>query len=495
MKRNIILKELIGAPDKENDEDFDDNIFKGDDAYKDVNTELLDEDHDDYGDIGRGNLRTSAPLDEDLNEAYQGKAVSRQRAFKNYVNSIDADDEEIESGSEGESGDTSGDEDEDTEDWNIGGKSSASRGVAWADEDDDEDEDDIDEDGGGEQGDDEEMDEKGMSDASSIEDDLGSDNERKSVDKDFVVYSKGVKKETDEKKKGGAILKQQELWETLLENRIVLQKCLLAANKLPVHEEFPDFQAACGNEFKDKMNNCCDKLCQVLEKLLKFQNKLIDACPDYKRKRKNHLGPNEESGDQTPFKKQKLKVYENSLSDVHEDFKDYRDTEIQKWNDRTKISSGKFATSNFSAFDQPTLKQIEQILSDKPRLIRRTQTKRTKYRICSLQSRDQEEEDEEGINPEIFDDSDFYHKLLRDLIERKSGEVTDPTRLGNQWIQLQKLSSRMKKKVDTRASKGRKLRFVVHPKLVNFMSPIESEGINEEATKELYSSLFGKFKV
>lgn len=48
-----------------------------------------------------------------------------------------------------------------------------------------------------------------MSDASSIEDDLGSDNERKSVDKDFVVYSKGVKKETDEKKKGGAILKQQ----------------------------------------------------------------------------------------------------------------------------------------------------------------------------------------------------------------------------------------------------------------------------------------------
>lgn len=29
MKRNIILKELIGAPDKENDEDFDDNIFKG----------------------------------------------------------------------------------------------------------------------------------------------------------------------------------------------------------------------------------------------------------------------------------------------------------------------------------------------------------------------------------------------------------------------------------------------------------------------------------
>lgn len=33
-------------------------------------------------------------------------------------------------------------------------------------------------------------------------------------------------------------------------------------------------------------------------------------------------------------------------------------------------------------------------------------------------------------DPEIFDDSDFYHQLLRELIERRSADVTDPVQLG-----------------------------------------------------------------
>lgn len=30
-------------------------------------------------------------------------------------------------------------------------------------------------------------------------------------------------------------------------------------------------------------------------------------------------------------------------------------------------------------------------------------------------------------DPEIFDDDDFYHQLLRDLIERKAEDASDPT--------------------------------------------------------------------
>lgn len=33
-------------------------------------------------------------------------------------------------------------------------------------------------------------------------------------------------------------------------------------------------------------------------------------------------------------------------------------------------------------------------------------------------------------DPEIFDDSDFYHQLLRELIERRASDVTDPVQLG-----------------------------------------------------------------
>lgn len=113
------------------------------------------------------------------------------------------------------------------------------------------------------------------------------------------------------------------------------------------------------------------------------------------------------------------------LKEHHEIFKSYRNNIIQFWNERTKLASGKAAKSDFSAFDQPTLSQIEQIMSDKKRLIERTQTKRSKYDIVG-----DPESVKMEIDEEIFDDDDFYHKLLRDYIEKKSADVTDPSQLG-----------------------------------------------------------------
>ena len=54
-------------------------------------------------------------------------------------------------------------------------------------------------------------------------------------------------------------------------------------------------------------------------------------------------------------------------------------------------------------------------------------------------------------------------QLLRELIERKMSytEGSDPTAMGRQWLELQKLRNKAKKKVDTKASKGRKIRSVV----------------------------------
>ena len=63
-------------------------------------------------------------------------------------------------------------------------------------------------------------------------------------------------------------------------------------------------------------------------------------------------------------------------------------------------------------------------MSDKTRLVKRTQLKRTAYDILG------NETDQEDHNVEIFDDDDFYHQLLRELIERKTAGVTDPISLG-----------------------------------------------------------------
>lgn len=121
----------------------------------------------------------------------------------------------------------------------------------------------------------------------------------------------------------------------------------------------------------------------------------------------------------------KQKGFEYILKEHHEIFKPYRNETIQFWNERTKLASGKAAKSDFSAFDQPTLTQIEQIMADKKRLIERTQTKRSKYDVVG-----DSESIKMDVDPEIFDDDDFYHKLLRDYIEKKSADITDPSQLG-----------------------------------------------------------------
>jgi len=55
-------------------------------------------------------------------------------------------------------------------------------------------------------------------------------------------------------------------------------------------------------------------------------------------------------------------------------------------------------------------------------------------------------------DPEVFDDTDFYQQLLRDVIDARNGGS------GSQdWIQAQK-ERKKKKAVDTKASKGRKIR-------------------------------------
>ena len=59
-------------------------------------------------------------------------------------------------------------------------------------------------------------------------------------------------------------------------------------------------------------------------------------------------------------------------------------------------------------------------------------------------------------------------------------------------MELHKLKVKTKKHVDTKASKGRKVRYNVHEKLVNFMVPVEVGTSSHSARDELFTSLFQK---
>ena len=100
---------------------------------------------------------------------------------------------------------------------------------------------------------------------------------------------------------------------------------------------------------------------------------------------------------------------------------------------------------------------------------------------------DKEKTEDEQESPEVFDDTDFYQQLLRDIIKMRGSSSGEP-----QWLEQQRRNKAARKKtVDTKASKGRKLRYETHEKLQHFMVPIVRGGWHDEQIDVLFSSLLG----
>ena len=130
--------------------------------------------------------------------------------------------------------------------------------------------------------------------------------------------------------------------------------------------------------------------------------------------------------------------------------------------------------------------------TDGAKLLDRTRKRKDNHtRIGSSRAADDANSDEEdAVEVEIFDDTDYYQQLLRDVIAARGG--SDGQGGEQQWqIQQRERKAKRKKTVDTKASKGRKLRYEVHPKLQNFMVPVPVVGgdWHEEQIDGLFTSL------
>ncbi|XP_075981420.1 apoptosis antagonizing transcription factor [Anticarsia gemmatalis] len=375
------------------------------------------------------------------------------------------------------------------------------------------------------------------------DDDEGEGYDISQMDEPMKETFEHVKKQniSEEAKKGNAVRNQLLLWEGLLEMRIHLQRCMNTANQMPMPEVYNELKE--NESFQEDTNATKANIANVLDKLLTLQNLLLTKYPETKgicskkqsKQAEAQQTAKEESDEEIPSdtdneeipsdtdaedeaptktktptktiptKKRKLEEYESEISTTHKAFKSFRDTSIQKWNDKTRLAT---ATNIKNAPTNTVLQQISYILSDREKLVRRTQLKRSEYDIIGYKKEVTEEnndnngtevnpitrdrKDNDEYIPEIFDDSDFYHQLLRELIECKSADISDPVQLSRQWIALQQMRSKMKRKVDTKATKGRKIKYVVHNQLVNFMAPEKSVSWTDESKNELYSSLFGK---
>jgi protein AATF/BFR2 len=89
------------------------------------------------------------------------------------------------------------------------------------------------------------------------------------------------------------------------------------------------------------------------------------------------------------------------------------------------------------------------------------------------------------VDTEVLDDRELYQHLLKEFVEGGAA--------GSSAVASARLRQRQRKRrrVDTRASKGRKLRYEPHPKLQNFTFPQEY-GASPMDADELFASLFGQ---
>ncbi|KAJ1819339.1 rRNA-processing protein bfr2 [Coemansia sp. RSA 2599] len=299
--------------------------------------------------------------------------------------------------------------------------------------------------------------------------------------------------------KGKHVLNQTRMWEGALDARIRVQKLMTAANELPRPSLFPEAVSISSEQTEERLAKAQMSVQQLLNSLIQLRKTLIaknNAIQQQQQQPSIKVGSKrsaEEGGAD-------IEAVWDDMEQLRSLFRDYRDESLEKWSNRVQVTANIGAAKKFKAVNQGIMHQINQTLATRDRLIERTQLKRIEYHIVGESAPKQDAEKSatvdshlRDLDAEIFDDTDFYQQLLRELIESRMVDSNDPTAtLGTRWAAVKQQTRAKKRNVDTKASKGRKIRYQVMDKLQNFMPPIPAGTWHEDMVNELFSSLLGQ---
>ncbi|KAI0955119.1 hypothetical protein AcW1_006797 [Taiwanofungus camphoratus] len=304
----------------------------------------------------------------------------------------------------------------------------------------------------------------------------------------------------DDRQKGKAVSRQITLWDTLLDARIQLQKVANAANRLPVNTQLQSY--ASHQSVLDSLESMLGEAAALSEELFILQESLLEhnesvsAPPRKHRRVDDETAPHDYS--------EHLRDLSSSASTLEASWHAHLVHTLAKWSAKVQAVAPSVLLGNRNSFNKDDKGKIgvvsmvdEMLRTEGGKLLSRTRTQRSKgARLGSGDNFNKPAVDdvdaEDREDPEVFDDLDFYQQLLRDVIKARGG---NDSQAGDQdWVaQQREKKAKRKLKVDTKASKGRKLRYEVHPKLQNFMVPVPvAQGAwHDEQIDGLFSSLLG----
>ncbi|PKX95371.1 putative transcription factor AATF/Che-1 [Aspergillus novofumigatus IBT 16806] len=282
--------------------------------------------------------------------------------------------------------------------------------------------------------------------------------------------------------KGRAVKQQRATFDALLNARIKLQKGLTAINQLSITAKGSDEKPNIDGEAIKSAESAALALWSTLEDL---RLALADAqTQDESKKRKRPSAVSAATSTDSLWKR---------MADLESDAVAHRRAVLDKWSLKVRGSTASLPNARgkllgASAASQQTITAVidAQVASE-------TGDRTAKRRRNSS---------DEGPEP-VYDDTVFYQSLLRDLVEQRmssSDAITNgidtlhlqlPSRQGIHPITGMR-KDKVKQDIDTRASKGRKMRFDVHEKLQNFMAPEDRGTWTATAREEFFASLLGK---
>ena len=273
--------------------------------------------------------------------------------------------------------------------------------------------------------------------------------------------------------KGRAIKQQRSTFDSILNTRIKLQKALIATNSMSAST------SADSVDHREAIQAAETAALNLWTSISSLRSSLQPA--DFKKRPFAATIPTSTSTLWAEMQSQE------SISLPQ------RRATLTKWSQKTNPATALPRANKFSQTpaQQPLTSVLDQQLSgsNAEKLLKRTRTPRS---CAPLQATARTTED-----PAIYDDADFYTLLLRELVDQRMADsnTTAPIPNGNA-NSIPALPSqhdfKVKKPVDTKASKGRKMRYTVHEKLQNFMAPEDRGSWGERQRSELFGSLLGR---
>ncbi|KAJ5994558.1 Protein bfr2 [Penicillium sp. IBT 35674x] len=291
-----------------------------------------------------------------------------------------------------------------------------------------------------------------------------------------------TKAATADAAKGRAVKQQRSTFDALLNTRIKLQKGLGAINEMAamVGGDNGDGEAADDEAIKSA-ESAALALWSTLEEL---RTALADAhSKDDSKKRKRPLPI-------TPTVKSAL-LWER-MADLESESLAQRRSTLDKWSSKVRGNSTSGPNARGKLIGSASKQSITAVLDAHV-------ATETGDRSSKRARQSNGNNSTEAPEP-VYDDTVFYQSLLRELVEQRmsSDAMTGgldtqlPSRLNIHPVTGMRNDKNKRADVDTRASKGRKMRFNVHEKLQNFMAPEDRGSWTIRARDEFFASLLGK---